>query len=527
MGLIDSVVDTTKKAPNPLDPMKNIAQAKSFGYDPAMGKVDAATDTVQGQLAAILEKDNPYITRARASAAQAANSRGLINSTMGAQAGEAAAIDAALPIASQDAGIFSTQRLTNQAAENTAGQFEAGAANTAGQFNTGQFNQFGLIGSQMGAQKELIGATGEETRKTQAQGGDISARIANLQGEIQTGLIGETGAQTRMTDAQRVDKEKELVALQGEQQRLNIGAGTTGQKELAQTQADILTKQTLDAQTKAEERLIQARALAQYGLNEQQIQAAAKIDDAHNTLARDLDLANRTGDGGKVDLLTRQIGANEKAATSLGILQKQLAEDERTGVGGRKDLLTQQLREAANIERRRDQLVRDLDAASRTGEGGKVDLLTRQINANEEAATQVFLRASTLQQESSAQKIQQLIAAGQNDQALQTLKGSQAESLANIEGGFKALLQANASAAATFTGAGKIINEILANPDTSVGQKQALVDQQTNVLHGALAVFGGLAGDANLNALLDWNIDTTQVASTNTGGMAAPTQAVV
>ena len=93
-GLIENAIDPTKPIPNPLDNPSQITGAKSFGYDPSIGTVNMPTDTVSGQLAAILGKDNPYVTRARTSAAGVANSRGLINSTMAAQAGEAAASSA-------------------------------------------------------------------------------------------------------------------------------------------------------------------------------------------------------------------------------------------------------------------------------------------------------------------------------------------------------------------------------------------------------------------------------------------------
>lgn len=68
--------------------------------------IDANTETVAGQMDTLLSAGSPYITRARTSAAQYANRRGLLNSSIAAGAGEAAAIDAALPIASQDAATY-------------------------------------------------------------------------------------------------------------------------------------------------------------------------------------------------------------------------------------------------------------------------------------------------------------------------------------------------------------------------------------------------------------------------------------
>ena len=97
---------------------------------PSTQGVDESKGTVAGRMDDILSKDNPFLTRARNSAAQGAQSRGLLNSSLAAGAGEAAAIEAALPIAQQDAQTWNTQSLTNQEWLNQAGQFNANADNT-------------------------------------------------------------------------------------------------------------------------------------------------------------------------------------------------------------------------------------------------------------------------------------------------------------------------------------------------------------------------------------------------------------
>lgn len=58
---------------------------------------------VENRINGLLQQDNPYIQQARQRALQAAASRGMQNSTMALQAGEAAAISQALPIAQADA----------------------------------------------------------------------------------------------------------------------------------------------------------------------------------------------------------------------------------------------------------------------------------------------------------------------------------------------------------------------------------------------------------------------------------------
>ena len=74
---------------------------------------------VSKQLTTLLSGDSPYIQRARTKAAEYSNSRGLLNSSIGAGAGEAAAIDAALPIAQGDANNYFAAERDNAATDNS------------------------------------------------------------------------------------------------------------------------------------------------------------------------------------------------------------------------------------------------------------------------------------------------------------------------------------------------------------------------------------------------------------------------
>ncbi|WP_043530480.1 hypothetical protein [Litchfieldella xinjiangensis] len=62
-----------------------------------------ANDTVQSQLNSMLSSNSPLMKRAETKGKQYANSRGLLNSSMGAGAAQGAMIDAAMPAAQQDA----------------------------------------------------------------------------------------------------------------------------------------------------------------------------------------------------------------------------------------------------------------------------------------------------------------------------------------------------------------------------------------------------------------------------------------
>lgn len=77
------------------------------------GGSDAGSTSVQDRLDAILASDSPLMQRARTTGLQTANRRGLLNSSIAAEAAQNAMIDAALPIASQDADI-SNQQLMQQ-----------------------------------------------------------------------------------------------------------------------------------------------------------------------------------------------------------------------------------------------------------------------------------------------------------------------------------------------------------------------------------------------------------------------------
>ena len=75
--------------------------------------------TVQKQLEQIIAADSPLMQQARTQALQQANARGLLNSSMAVTAGQSAVLEAATPIAQQDASTYAR-----------AGEFNANSANT-------------------------------------------------------------------------------------------------------------------------------------------------------------------------------------------------------------------------------------------------------------------------------------------------------------------------------------------------------------------------------------------------------------
>ena len=77
----------------------------------AAAQFEPADASVATQLDKFLASDSPLLAAARTRAKQDANRRGLLNSSIAVQAGEAAALDVALPIASQQAAQIQQRNL--------------------------------------------------------------------------------------------------------------------------------------------------------------------------------------------------------------------------------------------------------------------------------------------------------------------------------------------------------------------------------------------------------------------------------
>jgi len=114
-------VATVPPSPAPVTPATPTPVAPAVEPAPALAPapVTPATPTdyskvsplASENLTGLLDDKNPYVQQARTRGEQYANSRGLLNSSLGAQYGEAAAIEAAAPIAAADAQFGSNKML--------------------------------------------------------------------------------------------------------------------------------------------------------------------------------------------------------------------------------------------------------------------------------------------------------------------------------------------------------------------------------------------------------------------------------
>lgn len=92
-------------------------------------------ELVSNQLSSIMGENSPLLQRAKTSALETANNRGLLNSSMAVGAATGAMLDRATPIAQSNAATIS-----NVKNQNLANQQQAELTNTSNQQATNQFN---------------------------------------------------------------------------------------------------------------------------------------------------------------------------------------------------------------------------------------------------------------------------------------------------------------------------------------------------------------------------------------------------
>lgn len=179
-------------------------------FDAAQRTVDPATQTVQGQVDSILANDSPLMQRARTLATQQMAQRGLVNSSMAVGAGQAAMMDRALPIATQDAQTYNSVASENMAAKNQTGMFNSGEQNrfslqtgqqnfTAAQANLDRAQQTAMADKSIDAQKALQTA---QQQFTAAQSDLDRVQQTNLQNDSQAFQTSLTQMQQSFTAAQ-------------------------------------------------------------------------------------------------------------------------------------------------------------------------------------------------------------------------------------------------------------------------------------------------------------------------------------
>jgi hypothetical protein len=185
-------------------------------YQAQLVSMDPNKETVQGQLANLMATDNAVLQRARTKANQAANARGLINSSMAEEAAQAAMLDAGIPIATADAQLYADARNRNQE-----------ALNAAGATNVSEANKFKI------ADKQVETAFAQMTIEQQyaleklaaSAGYDMQKLNANQLLDLQKMAVAQQYDLTKMDKSAANEMAKMSVAQQNEIARMAIAQG--------------------------------------------------------------------------------------------------------------------------------------------------------------------------------------------------------------------------------------------------------------------------------------------------------------
>lgn len=226
-------------------------RARATGYNAREGTVDNSM-TVEGRLPGLLSRNNPYMQQATTAGLQQAASRGLLNSSMAVGAAEGARINAALPIAQQDAGTFFEQSLRNQADVNRAREFGAAERNTTSRFNAGEVNRAGEFGATAENEASRFNATSEN------EAGQFNATSQNEANRTREQMEAEFGLQANSETAAnyRANLEVEmreyianLEASVGDRESFLTFANENNQQFMVQV-SEIMNNPDIDPQTK-------------------------------------------------------------------------------------------------------------------------------------------------------------------------------------------------------------------------------------------------------------------------------------
>jgi hypothetical protein len=153
--------------------------------------------TVANQMTGLLAQDSPWMQAAAGRAAQNMGALGLRNSTLGIQAGQAAAINAALPIAQQDAGHL--QNLS---------QMTHGTNLERGTMGYGDVLQRGQMSHGAELERGTMGVGSELQRGTMTHGSELARQEAEQAATLQRGTLthGEELARGTMNVADQITR---------------------------------------------------------------------------------------------------------------------------------------------------------------------------------------------------------------------------------------------------------------------------------------------------------------------------------
>lgn len=153
-------------------------------------------ELMSNQVKGLIAQDSPLMQQAANNAKMAANSRGLLNSSMAVQAGQAAVMDKAMPIAQYDAGVNSNVANTNQANTQQTNIYNAGNQQDVNKFNASTSLQNDQFNADMQNKNNIVNAS--ETNKLIAQMVDSETKkqLSDIEAQYKTLMQSQASAGT-------------------------------------------------------------------------------------------------------------------------------------------------------------------------------------------------------------------------------------------------------------------------------------------------------------------------------------------
>ncbi len=196
---------------NQANPFDNIS-----GYEAERVEL-APEDTVESRVQKIIDRGGPAQQSEVTRSQQAANRKGLINTSMAVGAGERARYDYSMPIASQDAAASLQTKLANQAATGRASEFTAGQTNLARQQQRSGQQQLESQAAQAAAAERIEKQrAGYQTERDTALSEQQERRDILIGGQV---AARDTAASIRQTardlalSSQTMDRDTALAAI--------------------------------------------------------------------------------------------------------------------------------------------------------------------------------------------------------------------------------------------------------------------------------------------------------------------------
>ncbi len=227
-------------------------QAPAVSSDITKREIDPATETTEGRVQGIINSNSPLMQQAQAKAMQAANDRGLGNSSLAVGAAQNAVLGAATPIANADAGIYGNAATLNTTTQNqfaaqkdaTQNQINAnntGSTNTASAFSADSRNKASLQNSSLDTQISLSNADNATKKLLQTIQSNTQLGVAQLSKETQMAL-GQLDTDTKTQLATLDAQNRQLL-------QTNTSAGNLFNQTITNL-TNIANSNTMDAAAK-------------------------------------------------------------------------------------------------------------------------------------------------------------------------------------------------------------------------------------------------------------------------------------